>query len=561
MGQHEEKREKKREIAVSIIIPVYNVAKWLDQCMESVVGQTFANFEVLLVDDGSTDGSGLKCDDWARMDNRIRVIHKENEGPSLARNRGIQEAEGEYLSFLDADDWVEPTFLEKMYAKVKECDADLAECDVWRYNNNSHTKTYCSCHGSVNMDYSREEHMIYGYGAIWNLLVRREFWLQNRFCFKDCHSEAFPVYSMLMAKADKIGNVKEALYYYRRFREGSLTTAPKKGKEKKAVGIKAFEYLMENFRERGMDITYGDCLERMIKYKMTTLMSAFFCRMSAEDYKTLSENYYGFLAEYFPKTRILPDSLNADSLKEGEIKYLTWGGFNLNRILWYAKYLHDPYGRFNFSSLIALMNPVGENRKVSHKVRYREMMIEREVGNAFWDILKEVRPDYVIMDLIEERFGVVKCGNGYLTKSDAFDGADIERVEVTEETGGQTISAYDERRIRLWEESALRFIRRLEQEYPGMGIILVKNYLAEKVGDIQRQEFFGNIEEIRRMNGILAHYYDYFQKHCRNIKVVEASECGYYFTDRQYEYGAVPSHLNELVNKEIAGRIERCIGA
>ena len=100
----------------------------------------------------------------------------------------------------------------------------------------------------------------------------------------------------------------------------------------------------------------------------------------------------------------------------------------------------------------------------------------------------------------------------------------------------------------------------MEQEYSGIGIVLVKNYLAEKVGDIQKQEFFGNMEEIRRMNGILSRYYDYFQEHCKNVKVVEASECNDYFTDRQYEYGAVPSHLNELVNKEIAGRIERCIG-
>lgn len=399
--------------------------------------------------------------------------------------------------------------------------------------------------------------MMYGYGAVWNLLVRREFWESNGFCFADCHSPAFPVYALMIAKANKIVNLREALYYYRLFRAGSLTMAPQKSKEKRTVGIKAFEYLMENFREQGMDSAYGDCLERMIKYKMTTLMSAFFYRMSTEDYKILSENYYGFLAEHFPKAKILPDSLNADSLKEREIKYLTWGGFNLNRILWYAKYLHDPYGRFNFNSLIALMNPVGENRKVSHKVRYREMMIEREVGNAFWDILKEVCPDYVIMDFIEERFGIVKCGNGYLTKSDAFDGSEIEGVEVTEETGGQMISAFDERRIRLWEESALRFIRRLEQEYPGIGIVLVKNYLTEKVGDIQKQEFFENMEEIRRMNGILAHYYDYFQEHCKNVKVVEASECNDYFTDRQYEYGAVPSHLNEIVNKNIAKNIEK----
>ena len=540
MKKREESCEENQIIAISIIIPVYNVAEWLDECMESVVNQTFTDFEVLLIDDGSTDGSGLKCDEWAGRDKRIEVIHKENEGPSLARNCGIQKAVGKYLSFFDADDWVEHTFLEKMYAEAEKNNADLAECDVWRYNNRNHTKTYYSCYGSLNRDYSREEHMIYGYGAIWNLLIRREFWVENGFCFWDCHSESTPVYAAMIAKANKIVNIKEALYYYRRFRDGSRTMLHRTDKEKSAVGIKAFEYLIENFRRLEIEKNYGEYLERIIKYRMANMMSAFFYRMSAEEYQLLSEKYYEFIVKNFPK--------------EKEIKYLTWGGYNLTRILWRTKYMHDPYGRFNFSSLISLVNPITENLSISHAVKYREMMLEREVTNAFWDIVREINPDYIIMDFIEERFGVIKCGDGYLTKSDAFDEADIGL------NGKLVISEYDSLRRQLWEESALRFIHRLECEYPGTEVILVKNYLTEKVGDIQKQEYFDNIEEIRRMNDILAQYYEYFQEHCKKLKVVEASACNYYFTDRQYEYGAVPSHLNELANLEIAGMIERSIG-
>jgi len=537
MGLDEQKEEM---IAVSIIIPVYNVYEWLDQCMESVVNQTFTEFEALLVDDGSTDGSAEKCDEWAGRDSRIRVIHKENEGLSPTRNRGIQESVGAYLAFLDADDWLDITFLEKMYGRAKESDADLVECDIWRYNDNSHTKTYCSCYGSLNRNYSKEEHMIYGNVSIWKLLIRRTLWESNRIRFSDCHSPATPVYALLIATANKIENVREALYYYRRFRAGSLTMKPKPDKDNKVTGICAFEHLLQNFRERDLDREYGIYLERMIKYKMTDLLAAFFYRMNAQNYKVLADNYYQFIKENFPKER--------------EIKYLTWGGYNLTRILWHAKYLHDPYGRFNFSSLISIMHPLEEKPGVSHKVKYREMMLEREIQNEFWSILCEIKPDYIVMDFIEERFDVVEYGGGYLTKSDALDETDIVPDSV------RVIYRDSELCRQLWEESALELIRRLENEYPDVQIVLVKNYLAEKTGDIQEQVYFDSIDEIRKTNEMLKRYYAYFQEHCRALKVVEASDCKYYFTDKQYEYGAVPSHLNELVNQEIAGMIERSIG-
>ena len=115
-----------KEAAVSVIIPVYNVAAWLDECLRSVVGQTFTDFEAILVDDGSTDGSSELCDEWAKKDFRIRVIHKENAGPSAARNTGILEAKGRYFCFLDSDDWIELSFLQKMYQTISFEQADMA---------------------------------------------------------------------------------------------------------------------------------------------------------------------------------------------------------------------------------------------------------------------------------------------------------------------------------------------------------------------------------------------------------------------------------------------------
>lgn len=102
------------KIMVSIIIPVYNAEKYLDECVESVLSQTYNDYELILVDDGSTDYSGKICDRYAKADNRIVVIHQQNSGASAARNTGISEAHGEYITFVDSDDWIEPDYIERM---------------------------------------------------------------------------------------------------------------------------------------------------------------------------------------------------------------------------------------------------------------------------------------------------------------------------------------------------------------------------------------------------------------------------------------------------------------
>ena len=104
-------------------------------------------------------------------------------------------------------------------------------------------------------------------------------------------------------------------------------------------------------------------------------------------------------------------------------------------------------------------------------------------------------------------------------------------------------------------------LKKLQKEYPSVRIVLIKNYLSEKVGDIYQQKEYENIKEIREINRILEGYYRYFENQLAEVKAVEASECSYYFTDHQYEYGAIPSHLNELANQEIARMIERSIEA
>ena len=111
---------------ISIIVPVYNVEEYLDKCVESIVNQTYKNIEVILVDDGSPDNCPKMCDDWAKKDKRIKVIHKKNGGLSDARNKGIDESKGEYLSFVDSDDYITDNYVELLYNIISKEHADIS---------------------------------------------------------------------------------------------------------------------------------------------------------------------------------------------------------------------------------------------------------------------------------------------------------------------------------------------------------------------------------------------------------------------------------------------------
>lgn len=121
------------EIKVSINVAVYNTSKYLRQCLDSLVGQTLQEIEIILVNDGSTDDSGVICDEYAAQDSRIKVIHKPNGGSGSARQEGLQHCKGEYIIYCDSDDWVEPDMYEKMYQLAQAKDCDVVMCAFY-YN-------------------------------------------------------------------------------------------------------------------------------------------------------------------------------------------------------------------------------------------------------------------------------------------------------------------------------------------------------------------------------------------------------------------------------------------
>lgn len=529
------------KVLVSVIIPVYNVYEWIDQCMESVVNQTFTHFEVILINDGSTDGSDIKCQKWAERDSRIKYISKENEGLSPTRNLGIQEAKGEYLTFIDSDDWIDVSYLEKLYHAILENRVAMSECDIYRFNNDTGELTYRVCSGSIGIQYSMEEHMKYGNTAIWKCMIKKSLFEDYGIIFPNCHSPARAIYALLLALCGKIANVQEGLYYYRRFRSGSLSEKPRVNNgDETAVGLQAFDNLIEGFRACELYDKYEKLLQKMVKNKISDLLAGLFYRRKTEEFLQLVEKYYSYIEKKFPGT--------------ANFRYITLGGYNLNRILWYMNVLHNPYTRFNFSSTVSLMYPVINPPQCTHQNKYREIMVHRDMNSSFWHIVNDIKPKYIFLDFIEERFDLLEYMGGYITKSDAMEGAGLELKDY------RVIERNSEECMELWQDSIRRFVEAIENRMPECKIVVVENYLSEEVGDINEKIYFENVDEIRNMNHVLKQYYNFVAEHYEQILFVKASECDYYFTDKQYEYGAIPSHLNEVVNLEIAKKIERVIG-
>ena len=121
---------------VSIIVPVYNVEKYIEQCIQSLRTQSLRDIEIILVDDGSSDNCPMLCDKYTRIDKRIKVIHKQNGGLSSARNEGLNICQGDYIGFVDSDDWIDKYMYERLYNLCEERNADIGVCNFFRNENN-----------------------------------------------------------------------------------------------------------------------------------------------------------------------------------------------------------------------------------------------------------------------------------------------------------------------------------------------------------------------------------------------------------------------------------------
>ena len=201
---------------ISVVVPIYNVEKYLNRCVDSILNQTFTDFELILVDDGSPDNCGKICDEYAEKDNRVRVIHKPNGGLSDARNAGIEWAlknsDSEWITFIDSDDWVHPDYLEFLLRAAVENNTSVSICGFVRTENKSDFPKY-SFESKV---YSNEDFWIEkNVNAVvaWGKLYKKKDFTEIRYPVGKVHEDEFTTHKILF-KYYNIAFVNEELYYY-----------------------------------------------------------------------------------------------------------------------------------------------------------------------------------------------------------------------------------------------------------------------------------------------------------------------------------------------------------
>lgn len=209
---------------VSVVVPVYNVDKYVTHCIESLINQTYSNIEILLINDGSTDTSGIICDECAKRDNRIIVYHKENGGLSSARNYGIERANGRYIAFIDSDDWVEKEFVEVLVNSIETQNAEIACCGFLIVDENGNVKAVKKAKEQLclNRDAAMEDLLLDKNvkNIAWNKLYLTDLFENVRYPHGKNYEDVATTYK-LVRKANRVVIVPQALNYYL-LRENSI---------------------------------------------------------------------------------------------------------------------------------------------------------------------------------------------------------------------------------------------------------------------------------------------------------------------------------------------------
>lgn len=243
------------ETAISVIVPIYRVEKYLPACIDSILNQTFTDFELILVDDGSPDRCPEICDETAKRDARVRVIHQANAGLSAARNAGIEAARGAWLSFVDSDDYIAPHFCEKLYQTAQRTNADCVMCSVQNVDESGKLIDSALMRMADEVKTGREVLRKIGrddvtpYLTAWNKLYRRKLFNTLRYPAGRQNEDVF-VFAELFCQVQRAACVAEPLYFYRKRIDSIMNSAVTlRNLDEMWAYVNCFEHLQQDDEE------------------------------------------------------------------------------------------------------------------------------------------------------------------------------------------------------------------------------------------------------------------------------------------------------------------------
>lgn len=269
------------EELISVIIPVYKVEEYLDECVLSVIRQTYTNLEIILVDDGSPDNCPRMCDEWATKDSRIKVIHKDNGGVSEARKSGLEAAKGDYIAFVDGDDWIEKNMYSYLLCQLQEQDADIVSCGCVRVGIDT------SYSGNIDFSGTPEEVLEIIFGnteysvSMCDKLYKREVWDGVYFSRLTIGEDAV-VTCQLVSNARKVVKISTPLYYYRLRENSAMTSAFSKNKMDEEEAWRCnYQFIEKN---------YPQLSKKAFDFYLQKV-NVMVCSMNEADRKTFAKQY------------------------------------------------------------------------------------------------------------------------------------------------------------------------------------------------------------------------------------------------------------------------------
>ena len=289
------------EELISIIVPVYNIGKYLNKCVTSIVNQTYKKLEIILIDDGSTDNSGKICDEWKEKDNRIKVIHKENGGPSKARNYGIEVATGNYLFFVDGDDYIELDIVEKLYKNLIKSNSIISACGHILETYSDKLIRFANNNFVVNSEEALKR-LFTGddlFVVIWGKLYKKELFDTIKFPVGKINEDVAILYR-LIDKAGTVSHIAEAGYHYIQ-RKDSLTHL-KYNKDRLTL-VPVLEECVKFIKEKYPNLT--EYVEWSYTLSLNTCVILTSKNNMKKEYKELKAKLRKNLPEILKNTKIL----------------------------------------------------------------------------------------------------------------------------------------------------------------------------------------------------------------------------------------------------------------
>lgn len=524
---------------ISIIIPVYNVAPYIDRCMESIVSQSYQNLEILLINDGSTDTSLERCLAWRKKDDRVIVIDKKNDGLGPVRNYGIHIARGEYIASVDPDDWVDSQYIEKLLSAIIRYNADLVVCNSFEYIEQTGQKIVGYAASGNSLIQTKQEKLDYMKKlpklSFWGKLYRKSLLTDNQIYQPNTTAQDVAVVVQTIACANKIVTIEDVLYFYWVDRTASIGNSFDKTRDFVKViqhsvsEMKRLE-LFEEYKEGQLAVLLSHCsllLKRCEKDK---------------DFSEKQEKYNKLFEQFFEGWK-----------KQLGMNWFVWGSFNVR---WTAQTCSQSYTctpvHYSFASIISqFMGEKGKCLKILHTNKLRECAVQADIKGICESI--HIQDEIgILIDFMEERYDILETEDGVLISvSEAFGECEKDDLNIK-----RVIKSGSVEFMALWQEACLKFITWLRNTKREVPIYLLKMRMAKGYGFSKVNERFEDQEKINATNQMLESMDTFFINNCKNVIYIQGEE-SLYFSQTAQRYGCGPHHLNWYLYRDMCKKIER----